>query len=193
MTVQEVKDQLVSAEFKQLSLDAIADSDILSYINLGVLELYKRFKLKTSEYIVDLEDNETMYELPTDCMRVLEVYNELGQLHELNDEDDALSILTPTWNQIQVPNPATGGSLSIIYASTPTYVTTLNDEVGIPYSLLEALLFFCAYRALMPIDEELSDKFYAKFINSCNTAKAFGLITLDDVNFKFSTQDKGFV
>ena len=45
MTVQEVIDMAKFGELRNLKLGVLEDRAIVSYINLGLIELYKRFTL----------------------------------------------------------------------------------------------------------------------------------------------------
>lgn len=196
MTVNNVITQLRSAEFKGLSTKGFSDTDILSYVNLGLIELYKRFKLKTSESIIDLTNDDTIYELPEDCMYVLEVYDEDGDIYSLNDEDDQLSILTPSWNEIQVPNPEEGASISVIYIANPDWLTDVESTIPIPAQMLEALLHYCGYRGHLAQNGDAQSEnnvHYIRFEASCKRLSELGLFAQDDLNYKLTTQDKGYV
>jgi hypothetical protein len=195
MTVSEVLTFARNGEFRGISQSKYNDATLISYINMAMIEIYKRFVLKTSETIIDLNDDDTIYSLPDDCMTILAIYDEDGAIYKLNDEDDKLSILTVSWNQIQVPNPATGASISIIYNSNPSVVSSGTDVVQIPPILLEALLNYMAYKAYQQPEGEVngkSDSYFLKFESSCTRVRDLGLVTQDDVAFKRTVQENGF-
>lgn len=196
MTVQEVINFARYSELDKLSDKSITDDKVLSYINLGIIELYKRFTLKTSEQVIAISDNVTTYTLNTDVLNIVEVVDEEGNLYSLNNENDALSILTPSWNEIQVPNPRTGTSLSVIYIATHSLLTNLTDVVPIPLSLLEALLHYIGYKAHAAQNGSIqaeNNTHYTRFEASCKRALDLGVTTQDDLNYRYSTAERGFL
>ena len=140
MTIRQVIDLAKSSELTGLPV-ASKDETVLGFINLGVLELYKRFTLKVEEWLVALEDNESYYTAPEDFMWIIAAYGEVGSdsveqvnILPVNEEDNPLSINTVGWNKIQVPLSVTGAYISIIYAATPKHYGTadINDTIDIP-------------------------------------------------------------
>jgi len=193
MTIQDVIDDVAEGELKQL---AVKDNPtaVISYINLGLIELYKRFTLKTDEVIIQLSKLQTMYTMPANYQSILEALDEAGDWYSINDEDDALSILTPSYNTIQVPNPQDGAAISIIYTALPTRVVAATEELPIPLSLLDALYNYIGYRGHGSVNGDLkteNNSHYMRFEANCKKAKDLGVITSDDVvNTKLV--DRGF-
>ena len=117
MTVQQIIDMAKAGELKNLVLDT---DTILAALNLGIIELYKRFPLRVEEAIVTLGNKEYYkmdgtdpdVDMPTDApyMWIVRAYGEVPMgcdvcVNELpiNDEDNLLSINTVNWCTIQVP------------------------------------------------------------------------------------------
>jgi hypothetical protein len=207
MTVTEVIDYARAAELRQLSIkDDTPENvaDILTYTNLGLIELYKRFHLRTEEAIVTMREAKTSYlldgtdadvSISSEVNSVLEVYDENGSYLDLNNETNPLSILTPTWNSIQVPYPLEGDTLSIIFSSSPTKLVNTTDVVPIPSTLLEALLHYIGYRAHGALDGNINaenNTHYVRFEASCKNAKDLGVVTHSDTA-SINIYDKGFV
>ncbi len=193
-TVQEIIDIAKYGELRQLSMKDDAEA-MMSYISLGVNEIYKRFPINTQEQMVDLVTNTTTYRLAPDCMYVLAAYDEDGVELSINDETDEFSILTPSFNTIQVPTPETGLSISIIYAASHPKITSVNDGVNLPPQFLEALLHYIGYRAHGSMDGLINTEnntHYMRFEASCSKIKTLGLITHDN-NASTKFEDKGFV
>jgi len=209
MTAQEVIDLAKNAELKQL---AVKDDDlaVLGYLNLGLLELYKRFPLEEAEAMITLRDGKTAYKLDgTDADVAIDANKELLMIagaYELddkglpipvviNDEDNMLSINTPSYNVVEIPAVAAGVLISVIYRVTPKFLTALTDVVPIPPQLLEALLNYIGYRGHGSINGELkteNQSHYVRFENSCKRVVLDGLITTDDlISKKF--HNRGFV
>ena len=77
MTVRQVIELAKASELNGLSI-ANKDDVVLGFLNMGVLELYKRFTLKVEEYLITLEDNVSIYKMPNDFMMTRS--SELGSL-----------------------------------------------------------------------------------------------------------------
>jgi hypothetical protein len=100
-----------------------------------MIELYKRFRLSTKEYIIALVDAQIEYTLPDDCMWLISAYGEVPEntnfsTYELsiNNEDDPLSVNTVGWNSVQVPITLTGSYISLIYAAGPAVTSYARVE-----------------------------------------------------------------
>lgn len=204
MTVGQIIDLVKNGELNSLKV-AEKPEVIVGYINLGVLELYKRFQLKVEEYIVELVDNVDIYTLPLDCMWLVAAYGEVdirstetvNQL-PINEEDNPLSINTVGWNKIQVPVSVSGAYLSLIYVASPvTYSTTdLDVDIELPAQMIEALLAYIGYRANSAIDTGVQTEdsiYYQRFEASCDKLKVFGMYNSDDMYMNKRLSVRGFV
>jgi hypothetical protein len=205
MLVSDVINDAKYGELQQLAVKEDYEA-ILSYINMGMLELYKRFSLRTEEAIVYLDAHTTMYQLiPTnpkvemlsncDLMYIQGVYEEDGSRCGMNDEEDVDSILTPSYDTIQVPNPSDYTYLSVVYVATPTRLTTPTDTIRLPMSLYEALLHYIGYRGHGSIDGNINTEnntHYMRFDKSCTVAKEYGLVTADEIPYR-KVNTKGFI
>lgn len=204
MTVGQVIDLAKNGELNNLKV-AEKPEVIVGYINLGVLEMYKRFQLKVEEYIVTLVDNVDTYLLPADCMWLIAAYGEVdirstdtvNQL-PINEEDNPLSINTIGWNKIQVPVSVTGAYLSLIYvASSPSYsIDDMAVEIELPAQMIEALLAYVGYRANSAIDTGVQTEdsvYYQRFEASCDKLRGYGMYNSDDMYMNKRLSTRGFV
>lgn len=204
MTVGQVIDLAKNGELNNLKV-AEKPEVIVGYINLGILELYKRFQLKVEEYIVTLEDNVDTYLLPTDCMWLIAAYGEVdirstetvNQL-PINEEDNPLSINTVGWNKIQVPISVAGAYVSLIYvASPPSYgIDDMSVEIELPAQMIEALLSYIGYRANSAIDTGVQTEdsvYYQRFEASCDKLRGYGMYNSDDMYMNKRLSIRGFV
>jgi len=212
MTAQDVINLAKGAELKQLAVKN-DEVTVLGYLNLGLLELYKRFPLEEAEAIITLRDGKTTYKLDgVDADVSMDAGKELlvisgayttikdGNIVKvvpmtINDEDDATGIDTPSFNTVEVPAVATGALISIIYRVVPKFLTALTEVVPMPPQLLEALLNYIGYRGHGSINGELkteNQSHYVRFENSCKRVILDGLLTTDDlISKKF--YKRGFV
>lgn len=205
MTLQDAIDLAKAGELKQLSVKD-DDAAIIGFFNLGLIELYKRFKLKTEEYMIELQDNVTIYTMPTDFMHIITAYDEVPEGVDdmvvpipVNMENDPFSINTVSYNQVQVPLTTNGAYISIIYAAKPSYlmVQDLRSDLPIPDSLVEALLHYVGYRGHGSLDGSLqaeNNSHYQRFEKSCKLADQLGVvIASDSLDMTLRFKDRGFV
>lgn len=217
MKITDVIQLAKNGKLKNLPSIANSEDTILGFINTGLLELYKRFPLKVNEYIVELQNGVTIYDMPSDYMWIVAVYGEVvdGRLvtvevMPVNEEDNPMSINTINYNQIQVPVSVTGAYISVIYMATPPYIykTTTGYgyldvnaveheivDVPIPPQMIGALLDYIAYEAndTLTTTGELENRaFYQKFEASCNRIEQRGMYTSDDMDMKPRNM-RGFV
>ena len=136
MTLQDIFNALSSGELCQLSIGGkeagVIDSQnrnkILPHINLGLTALFKRFRLKQGELLLQLKPNKLRYVLHSefatssmggssdglyildttkpftdDLLKIESVLTDLGYPLPLNDEMQAYSVSTPQLNTLVVP------------------------------------------------------------------------------------------
>ena len=204
MTVKQVIDLAKASELTGLPV-ASKDETVLGFINLGVLELYKRFTLSVEEWIIALEDGQSYYTAPEDFMWIIAAYGEVGMesvqevnVLPVNEEDNPLSINTVGWNKVQVPLSVTGAYVSIIYAATPEVysITDMNKTVNIPPQMIEALLAYIGWRANSTIDTGIQTEdtvWYNRFESSCSRLEVKGFINANDMVMTNRLNMRGFV
>ena len=204
MTVRQVIDLAKASELTGLPA-ASKDETVLGFINLGVLELYKRFTLSVEEWIIALEDGQSYYTAPEDFMWIIAAYGEVGMdsvqevnVLPVNEEDNPLSINTVGWNKVQVPLSVTGAYVSIIYAATPEVysIADMDKTVNIPPQMIEALLAYIGWRANSTIDTGIQTEdtvWYNRFESSCSRLEVKGFINANDVVMTNRLNMRGFV
>lgn len=177
-----------------------AERKIVSYINLGLIELFKRFDLRTEETSLIMDVNITVYTLtPPLLNNILAVYDEAGVSIPLNLEEDPNSINTPSYNTLQIPNPSDGGGIFVLYNSAPERLQWNADlstiPVPIPPSMLEALLHYVGYRGHGATDGNVdaeNNTHYMRFEKSCQTLTTLGLIATQAIETGLTLEEKGF-
>ena len=204
MTVGQIIDLAKNGELNGLNVGSKPEV-LVGYMNLGVLELYKRFQLKVEEYVIELQNNVDIYTMPTNYMWMLAAYGEVPtdsvenvNILPINEEDNPLSINTVGWNKVQVPVSVVGAYVSIIYvASSPVYtINELDTEVDIPAQMVEALLAYMGYRANSAIDTGVQTEdsiYYQRFEASCEKLRQFGMFNSDDMFMNKRIALRGFV
>lgn len=219
MTANEVITLARLSELRQLS-PTIRDDDavIIAFINLGLLEIYKRFMLKTDEALVTLVDGKTIYSLDGtdsdvsmgagDYLYLIAAYEETDshddysmddKILPINVEDDIFSINTISYNQVQIPLITEGSVISLIYAAKPTKVTSsnLNEELDISDALIDPLLEYIGYKGYKSMGDKgqsEDDIYFMRFEKACNRVKELGVaIAPDDVAMNDRLKNRNFV
>lgn len=179
-----------------------AEKQVISYINLALIELYKRFNLRTEETTITMTAVNTIYSITeSELNSIYSVYAEDGTSYVLNDENNPNAILTPSYNTIQIPNPSAGGIVYIVYNASPTPIVW-NDNltaivVPLPPAMVEPLLHYIGYRAHGAMNGEINSEnntHYMRFEASCKNLKELGIVpTEDGMPSATKLEDKGFV
>jgi len=183
MTVNDIVTQLKYGELRSIAAKDDMDA-ILTYINLALIALYSRFSLKVSEQLIPMQDNITEYLLNEDAMTIHAIYNENGDEFALDDETSLFSIMQVDFETIQVPNPLTGATLSVIYLPAPTTLTyidetSLTSRVPLPSQLLEPLLHYVGYRAHGSMNGDIkaeNNTHYMRYEASCKRIEDLGVV-----------------
>lgn len=204
MLIREVIDMAKTGELRNIAASS-NDEAILSYINLGMIELYKRFPLETKEDLFDRVDGVNEHKLPADFMWLVSAYGtiirnnrlELAQL-AINEDENIYSINTVSWNTVQIGLGVAAGQVSLVYvASPPSYTVADADtvDIAIPAQFLEPLLHYVGYRAHGAINGNIdkeNNTHYQRFEASCNKAKSLGMYTSDGLNMEARLNLRGF-
>lgn len=204
MTVKDVITLAQQGELSQLAVKNNTDT-VLGYLNLGLIELYKRFPIETEEWLLELEDGKHEYDVPADCMYIVAAYGEVPttssetvSLLNINTEDDPFSINTIGWNKIQVPVSMVGAYISLVYVKQPTLLTDadMDEPMALPMQMVEALLHYIGYRAHAAQSAEVQAEHithYTRFEESCKKVDVLGVYTRDDMVMVDRIKHKGFV
>ena len=138
MTIQSVIDAAKTGELQNLAVKDDINA-VLTFMNLGILELYKRFPLLVEEHIVTLHSDQVIYTMPDNFMWAVAAYDEVKDVNvenavaeiPINEEDNPISINTISYNQIQVPLTIDGAFISIIYVAAPKHIHRADTETVI--------------------------------------------------------------
>ena len=217
-----VEDVINIAKYSELAgLTALKDNEeaLVTFINLGMLVLHRRFSLKDREFIIDdeIEEGKTTYDLPSDFMNIIEVGGILKgsdknfYLLHINESDERYSAFFPEANKkIQIPSIDEWQAISVIYNATPTKIvynkhttperTKFQPEyLEIPDALLDCLCSYIGYRAHMSISGNGDNRVdnnahWARFDRNCQIVKNEGVIPSPE-GFRRSRRlfEKGYI
>lgn len=205
MTLQEIINIAKNSELNTLAVKN-NDEAIIGFVNLGLIELYTIFPLRTEEHIIELVDGVTIYDLPADFMYMTGAFEEVPYNSEvnsasvpINEESNPFSINTINYSQVQIPLVHTGNYISILYVPKPVKLTVLDlgAELPIPDQLAQPLLNFIAYKghgAIRTDGQGEADIYFLRFKRSCDDIKKLGTsIAADDLSMPERLYTRGFV
>jgi hypothetical protein len=209
-----VHDLVNAARYGELANLYLSDENeentdkIISFINLGLTDLYRRFNLRVEEAIVSIKAGVTLYTLKPDSgdvymkndapvNTILSVYDKEGMLLPINEEHAINGIFIPTWNTIQVPYPTDDNVISVLYTSSHIPVTKENMDaiVPLPDSMIESVLHYIGYKAYLHNNSSVqgeNNAYFMRYVKSLDDIERLGLVNVTDVTGR-STQDKGYV
>lgn len=189
MTVSDIVTQLKYGELRSIAVKDDIPA-IVSYINLGLLALYGRFKLARSEQIITMVEGTTTYTLNSDVILIEGIYAEDGTELAINEDDNYYGVFTPTFDTVQIPNASGGNAVSVMYIQAPADIipdaddaVTMAMTVRLPAVLMECLLHYIGYRAHGSMNGDIkaeNNTHYMRYEAACKRVKDLGLIR-DDV------------
>lgn len=189
MTVSDIVTQLKYGELRSIAVKDDIPA-IVSYINLALIELYDRFKLSVKEQLIPMTNNIVEYNLNDDLMAIEAIYDENGDEFALDDTASLFSIMQVGYNTIQVPNPVTGSTISVVYLSSPSDIVydstdseTINASLAtiipLPPQLIEPLLHYIGYRAHGSMNGDIkaeNNTHYMRYEASCKKLQERGSV-----------------
>ena len=223
MKLSEVFQQLAYGELSQLNLGTITDEELpesahaplLAHVNLGLTALYKRFNLKQGRITFALNPAGSTYQIgASDLHKIERVLTDAGKDLPLNDGNDKYSCFTSKMDTLRIhpdvnvkldsiPEQYKTDKITVLYrANHPKIVATggflvpESVELELPYSHLEALLYFVASRAHNPIgmvnEFNAGNNWAAKYEMECQRLENLNL-EIDEANENFRLYEKGWV
>lgn len=175
------------------------DSIMLSFINLGIAELYRRFNLSIKSETITCNSDMALYELRNeDVLMLLTVYDKFGKELRQSDVLDSMSYDFKILNYRSfVLRKPFDGYLYAVYKASPTILKDEEDYIDLPTAMIGALLDYCAYlgHSTLQANSQNTREFglhLQLFENSCNQLDAQGYrIPLNTESV--AIQIKGFV
>jgi len=163
MKLQTIFDQLVHGELAHLFIGGSETDNIIipenypkvvTYINMALLELYKRFPIHVAQVDVQQYESIGTYVMAYDYaisnatstqptkyiqdsltnpfkdsafLKIENIFDENGCELILNNSVEAKSYFTPHYNQIQVPNPSDDVMFSVMYRASHASLAASSD------------------------------------------------------------------
>lgn len=167
MTLQDLFNQLAIGELAQIGLsnqgtgiDLENQKKLLPQINLGLLELHKRFFLREKRCNVRKLEEMCKYEISDPAfLKVEKIFDPMGNEVVLDKEDAEFTVFLPTWNVLEIPKKMPAGNYDVIYRAKndkieEVWLETLGAEmiaIPIPPTHVYALELFVASQIMTPM------------------------------------------
>lgn len=221
MKVSEVIATARSCELSNLSTSSFTDSRIIQFINLGIIELSKRFIISTKAENIKTSVYTSMYTLRSpDVIGILDIYDKTGRAlvsQVLSDDEnyDYKLINNTTflykhktdYKVTEKVNPITGieilqytqepdNELMVIYSAVADLVLNTTDDLTIPLVFMDPLVAYIGYKASHSITQAQSGggenmASLSKFEASCRLLENSVYVGQTNLMSK-SIQSKGF-
>ena len=225
MKLSEILDSLASSELANLNFVDNGDiveakiPKIVNAINLGLVKLYTRFKLKKGIITVAITPSVTAYELT--APNVLSNTNPTGYITTPTYTGDLIEILTVTSsdgteisfdgsgslvllkpNLMKFKTEPTASTYALEYSALPTkvvYTNSTNIEVELPDVYLHALMLFVASRFASPVGisfdanrNSMDMNYLQQYEAECQRLESLGLDVGNELTLNLFSE-RGFV
>lgn len=175
---------------------------IISHINYGLTALHTKFPIKERDLIIQSYDHIAKYYLRPeysrlntaatpkykyiidtpddkfngDVIKIIQVYNEVGDPLPMNDNEQWASVFTPGFDILQINHPSNEDAFSVLYRANHTQIPLNTTDlasvsVEIPVCCEEALLYYVAGRVFTNMGSEdhvtKGQLFLGKFETQC--------------------------
>jgi hypothetical protein len=114
---------------KSNEITAYSDKAIAYSLNLGIIELIKRFPICYKEIILELDENKPTYLLPPDCTTIVAVYDYMGMPTGINQSGWERSIFVRDKFHIDASALNLGREIQLIYKPSPVYRNWTNKTL----------------------------------------------------------------
>lgn len=210
MLVSEVISLAKTGELKQLRLAYVGDEDcdkfeneevLLNYINLGLIELYKRFSLKKvtleltpvidgSSFLMADDYLYIYYVCGTDEYETtIPINNEFATMSVFENEPYTLTFVKDD----ELHSDIVGVNLT--YIATPALLVDTAESVPLKYQFIDCLLQYMAFKghsSLTASGDTDGNQYYQRFEASCRRLEKDGSMTPDNQS-NYKLWMRGFV
>jgi hypothetical protein len=201
MLVTEAITLLKNAELKQLAIKDDKEA-VLGFINLGVLELHKRFRLLTG--VVNFTMGSTPdYRIGPNNPGIPDFngQHQVVQIERVEADDVELPINSPfradsvsirSYDLIHIPKQEEGTEITVYYRAAPINLVDVDLAIQLPPQFMEALFNYVGYRGHSSVKGDLKSEnssHYQRFEQSCKNIIFQGLDIIDNLESdKFTTR-----
>lgn len=200
-----VKGEITTLDVADISVDNVGRQNnidtLISYINLALLELYKKFILKRGKLVLaDITDG-IVTTLESDFMSIVIAVGNDDDLTPVPLDDELVATLSvnqisPFELEIHKTTEDTSEitEITIFYSRSPVLLKGEEDDVPINDQFITPILNYIAYKAYTPTDGVVQDSnniYYQRFEAACNVLTVKGLLAAPTVK-NTNLNDRGF-
>ena len=206
MNVSEAIEILSKSELKQLNLSEDKEA-IIGYINMGIIEIHKRFNLweetatvtmvaGVNKYTISPDDtNVALDNVDHEFIMITSIFDKEDEKIEINLQKSDYKIKIPRYNVIKIGVPVAGDTLKVNYKAAPKFLTFEKQPIPLPPQYFEALFHYVGYRAHASVDGDIkaeNNTHFMRFDQSCKRIAIQGLQNEDSMQI-FKLEERGFV
>lgn len=206
MIVKDIFDMLATGElsahswFDSGELDSTRYKKVTLMVQLGLLDLYSRFPLKTNQLTLVMDECIAKYVLSSknatgtnpdgyiydglvdkfedDVIQILHITDEIGRDLLINSEETYLDIVISGINTLIIDNPIHGDALFVTYRASHSRLVDEHSEIELPYPLVQALLNYVGYKMYSGSTDAAStakaNMFYSQYELVCSQQQMYG-------------------
>lgn len=220
MKVQDIIDDLQAAEFSELAIgdSAFTETNTPRYLKLiqsALTELHVQFLLRQEELVIQPIEGLVDYPLHSDHadtseveatkfivdsiyqpfdwepLQILGAYDELGNEIPINASNHICGIFVSTPRSVMIPATVTTRQISLVCRANHVILTGLTDNINIPSTMRNALVWFIASRIWgSRKDDQASNKsvmYMQQYLSACELLRNTGTgIAVDTVEFNYA-------
>lgn len=222
MDLKFIMEQVHSSELKSFSENTLTDKIILSYINLGCIDLYNRFGLSTDILVINMKSNKLEYLIDGSDDDVRRLFNrpliegEISTLRTamfngseipINDQNSSNGIYSFSFDTLIIPFAKDDEYLEISYEKNFTPIDTsslCNNEdsldyqgrynVRLPLVFATALVLYIGFRANNRLSSSMEDDNNTYYIRYQAECKRLKSMGASSIRDSYShtVSEKGF-
>ena len=214
MKVQDIIDDLQAAEFSELAIgdSAFTETNTPRYLKLiqsALTELHVQFLLRQEELVIQPLEGLVDYPLHSDHadtseaeaikfivdsiyqpfdwepLQILGAYDELGNEIPINAPNHICGIFVSTPRSVMSPATITARQISLICRANHVILTGLTDNINIPSTMRNALVWFIASRiwGCRKVDQasNKSIMYMQRYLDACTLLSDTGTGVAGDV------------
>ncbi len=197
---------------------------LVKHLNQGLTNLYSKFILSEKELLLRTKINITHYYLrkefartndavvpykyiddtiygtyTEDLIKVLRVYNEMGEELYLDDDEQHESIFTPQFDCLQITGVHLGSMFSVIYQANHAVLdgTDPYAEIKVPFFFEEAIQYYVAAKVLGnmngPEHTAKGQEYMAAYQGVCAEAELRNMVHNSITTTNTKLEKRGFV
>lgn len=197
----------------------------LTLLNLALTDLHGRFPLRVRDNIIQQHDSISRYRLTADFaatntsstepvkyiqdtatnpfdprfLRIDSVWDAYGQKLPLNNGNHCMSVFTPEYNLLQIPDPSSDSQVSVVFRLPHDEVkvvtdaaTTVAQTLLMPEQYLKPLTLFMASQAYSSMGSEqgiLGLNYMQQYERACDEIQNRGLYNANETTIERFTAD----